>query len=139
MIDKWFPLYMLMLFIVSVALGEFFYLKTEDETWATNTLGWLPLVSLMVFILAFSIGYGPIPWLMMGESTLSNYSFDASFPLEATPQRTASTSSYLYTPLLVQSLSLYLHLLSFHRRAHKRGLSRSISFVTFYKPQGLRW
>uniref|UniRef100_A0A0P4VWY6 Major facilitator superfamily (MFS) profile domain-containing protein n=1 Tax=Scylla olivacea TaxID=85551 RepID=A0A0P4VWY6_SCYOL len=50
-----------------VALGEFFYMKTEDASWATKTLGWLPLVSLMVFIFSFSIGYGPIPWLMMGE------------------------------------------------------------------------
>ncbi|KAG0712649.1 Facilitated trehalose transporter Tret1 [Chionoecetes opilio] len=50
-----------------VALGEFFYLKSEDAVWARDSLGWLPLVSLMVYVLAFSIGYGPIPWLMMGE------------------------------------------------------------------------
>ncbi|ROT83225.1 hypothetical protein C7M84_023587 [Penaeus vannamei] len=49
------------------ALGEFFYEKMEDETWAVETLGWLPLASLIIFIAAFSIGYGPIPWLMMGE------------------------------------------------------------------------
>ncbi|XP_045107890.1 facilitated trehalose transporter Tret1-2 homolog [Portunus trituberculatus] len=50
-----------------VALGEFFYMKMEDESWATKNLGWLPLASLMVFIFAFSIGFGPIPWLMLGE------------------------------------------------------------------------
>lgn len=50
-----------------VALGEFFWWKNEDASWATQHLGWLPLVSLMVFIAAFSIGFGPIPWLMMGE------------------------------------------------------------------------
>lgn len=49
------------------ALGEFFYEKMEDEVWAVETLGWLPLASLIIFIAAFSIGYGPIPWLMMGE------------------------------------------------------------------------
>ncbi|XP_063595968.1 facilitated trehalose transporter Tret1-like [Penaeus indicus] len=49
------------------ALGEFFYVKMEDEAWAVETLGWLPLASLIIFIAAFSIGYGPIPWLMMGE------------------------------------------------------------------------
>lgn len=57
----------LIILALSVALGEFFYMKTEDATWAKNTLGWLPLLSLVMFILAFSIGYGPIPWLMMGE------------------------------------------------------------------------
>ncbi|XP_045615875.1 facilitated trehalose transporter Tret1-2 homolog isoform X2 [Procambarus clarkii] len=50
-----------------VALGEFFYEKMEDKTWAVNKLGWLPLTSLIIFITAFSIGYGPIPWLMIGE------------------------------------------------------------------------
>jgi hypothetical protein len=32
-----------------------------------DKFGWLPLVSLMVFILAFSIGCGPIPWIMNVE------------------------------------------------------------------------
>ncbi|KAK3871686.1 hypothetical protein Pcinc_023188 [Petrolisthes cinctipes] len=50
-----------------VALGEFFYWEKADESWAKNTLGWLPLASLVIFIASFSIGYGPIPWLMMGE------------------------------------------------------------------------
>ncbi len=29
--------------------------------------GWIPLLALMVYVVSFSIGYGPIPWLMMGE------------------------------------------------------------------------
>ncbi|KAG7154095.1 Facilitated trehalose transporter Tret1-2-like 6 [Homarus americanus] len=55
-----------------VALGEFFYEKMEDESWAIKKLSWLPLVSLIIFISAFSIGYGPIPWLMIGELFPSN-------------------------------------------------------------------
>lgn len=27
----------------------------------------LPLASLCLFILAFSVGFGPVPWLMLGE------------------------------------------------------------------------
>lgn len=55
-----------------IAMGVFFYLKEQvttgkvDET-TLDSLGWLPLTSLIVFIAFFSIGYGPIPWLMMGE------------------------------------------------------------------------
>merc|ERR1712243_503750 len=30
-------------------------------------IGWVPLASLSVFVFAFSIGFGPIPWLMMSE------------------------------------------------------------------------
>jgi len=32
-----------------------------------DSIGWLPLVSLMVFIFFFSIGFGPIPWIMNVE------------------------------------------------------------------------
>jgi MFS family permease len=46
-----------------VALGAFFSIATEDR----DSIGWLPLVSLMVFISAFSIGFGPIPWMILGE------------------------------------------------------------------------
>lgn len=29
--------------------------------------GSLPLISLLVFIFTFAIGFGPVPWLLMGE------------------------------------------------------------------------
>ncbi|XP_072402989.1 facilitated trehalose transporter Tret1-2 homolog isoform X1 [Diabrotica undecimpunctata] len=53
--------------IVSLAvLGIYFFLKDVAHT-DLSVLGWLPLVSFMVYVLGFSLGYGPIPWLMMGE------------------------------------------------------------------------
>ncbi|KAG7170313.1 Facilitated trehalose transporter Tret1-like 10 [Homarus americanus] len=50
-----------------VALDIFFYAMQQDEVWAADKLSWLPLTSLIVFVTAFSVGSGPIPWLMMGE------------------------------------------------------------------------
>jgi len=47
-----------------VVLGVFFQLKDNGKA---DGLGWLPLICLMIFMVAFSIGYGPIPWLMLGE------------------------------------------------------------------------
>ncbi|XP_029168640.1 facilitated trehalose transporter Tret1-like isoform X1 [Nylanderia fulva] len=47
------------------ALGGFFYAKSSGVD-VTN-IGWLPLVSLIVYVVGFSLGLGPIPWLMMGE------------------------------------------------------------------------
>ncbi|CAH1985408.1 unnamed protein product [Acanthoscelides obtectus] len=47
-------------------LGTYFYLKIETDI-DTLQFGWLPLVSFMVYVLGFSLGFGPIPWLMMGE------------------------------------------------------------------------
>lgn len=49
-----------------VLLGIFFQLKENDGS-VTESLGWLPLISLILFIVAFSVGYGPIPWMMTGE------------------------------------------------------------------------
>jgi hypothetical protein len=47
-------------------LGTFFYIQQSNPTLA-KTIGFLPLSSLCIFIFAFSIGFGPIPWLMVGE------------------------------------------------------------------------
>ncbi|XP_042873724.1 facilitated trehalose transporter Tret1-like [Penaeus japonicus] len=52
-----------------VSLGVFFYLKDNGDV---SALGWLPITSLIIFIASFSIGYGPIPWLMMGELFSAN-------------------------------------------------------------------
>lgn len=34
-----------------------------DLSWA----GWIPLIAVNTFIIAFSIGFGPLPWLIMAE------------------------------------------------------------------------
>ncbi|XP_060834889.1 facilitated trehalose transporter Tret1-2 homolog isoform X2 [Rhopalosiphum padi] len=47
-------------------LGGFFLIKTHYLELASK-LNWLPLVCIAVYISAFSIGYGPVPWIMMGE------------------------------------------------------------------------
>ena len=52
-----------------LVLGVYFYLKSAGNV---DDLGWLPLVSLMLYIFAFSIGIGPIPWLMMSKSLHDN-------------------------------------------------------------------
>jgi Na+/melibiose symporter-like transporter len=51
--------------LCTLALGIFFYLKDNDND--VSNLGWLPIVSLCVFIVSFSIGFGPAPWIMVGE------------------------------------------------------------------------
>nr|CAD7427427.1 unnamed protein product [Timema monikensis] len=51
--------------ICSAVLGVFFYLKHNGND--VSNIGWLPLVSVCLFIVMFSFGFGPIPWLMVGE------------------------------------------------------------------------
>lgn len=60
-------------------LGVFVYLKeiweellivdesTVAQTTALQELGWIPLACLMSFIIAYSIGFGAVPHLIMGE------------------------------------------------------------------------
>jgi len=75
-----------------VGLGTFFYLDIRKEvkchynnfTITTTTgspcvekdgyseelldnLGWLPLASLIIYKFAFSLGYGPLSWMMNGK------------------------------------------------------------------------
>ncbi|XP_027221001.2 facilitated trehalose transporter Tret1 [Penaeus vannamei] len=52
-----------------VSLGVFFYLKDNGDV---SALGWLPITSLIIYIASFSIGYGPIPWIMMSELFSAN-------------------------------------------------------------------
>jgi hypothetical protein len=48
--------------------GTYFYFKEHSIQDGEGELaGWIPLVALMVYVVSFSIGFGPIPWLMMGE------------------------------------------------------------------------
>ncbi|XP_054731972.1 facilitated trehalose transporter Tret1-2 homolog isoform X1 [Anastrepha obliqua] len=48
------------------AMGIYFYMQSQNPA-SVVSLGWLPVVSLCVFIVLFSLGFGPVPWLMMGE------------------------------------------------------------------------
>ncbi len=48
-----------------IALGAFFYAK--EQKWDVSEVSWVPLVSLSIYISVFSLGFGPIPGIMMGE------------------------------------------------------------------------
>ncbi|CAG4972055.1 unnamed protein product [Parnassius apollo] len=51
------------------AMGAAFYLKFGSESW----LGYLPIISLVVFMLGFSLGFGGLPFLLLGELFPSHY------------------------------------------------------------------
>lgn len=52
--------------------GGFDFARSRDES-VVESYGWLPLVCLMSFIAAFSIGFGPTPWLMVAEMTPARF------------------------------------------------------------------
>ncbi|XP_026285299.1 facilitated trehalose transporter Tret1 isoform X2 [Frankliniella occidentalis] len=49
-------------------LGAFFYARDAGTEWP----GWIPLACLMLYVVGFSVGFGPVPWLMMGEILPAN-------------------------------------------------------------------
>uniref|UniRef100_S4PEN4 Sugar transporter n=1 Tax=Pararge aegeria TaxID=116150 RepID=S4PEN4_9NEOP len=51
--------------ICLIILGTYFKLQEGGANVAA--VGWLPLVCLVLFIVSFSMGFGPIPWMMMAE------------------------------------------------------------------------
>lgn len=48
-----------------IILGAYF--KLQENGANVGSVGWLPLVCLVLFIVSFSLGFGPIPWMMMAE------------------------------------------------------------------------
>lgn len=46
-------------------IGGFFYGKQLN--YDVSYVSFVPLVSVCVFLIFFSIGFGPIPWMLMGE------------------------------------------------------------------------
>lgn len=57
--------------VSTLLLAVYFQLKDANPTQVAN-LGWLPLLAICLFIAMFSIGYGPILWLMIGELFANN-------------------------------------------------------------------
>ncbi|KAF5278490.1 hypothetical protein FQA39_LY05979 [Lamprigera yunnana] len=47
------------------ALGMYFHLKAHNVQFAG--IGIIPLASMVIFIVSFSLGLGPIPWMIMSE------------------------------------------------------------------------
>ncbi|XP_043263388.1 facilitated trehalose transporter Tret1-2 homolog isoform X3 [Colletes gigas] len=53
------------MFLSSFTLGLYFYLVQVHVD--VNSIKWLPLTAVCLFIIMFSLGFGPIPWMMVGE------------------------------------------------------------------------
>ena len=50
----------------NLIMGTFFYLQQYYPDTA-KTINWLPLFALIIYIASFSFGWGPVPWVLLGE------------------------------------------------------------------------
>ncbi|KAH9368047.1 hypothetical protein HPB48_019876 [Haemaphysalis longicornis] len=48
-------------------LGLSFHLKATAGATFTDSFGWLPLAALCSYIIVYSMGLGPLPWVLLGE------------------------------------------------------------------------
>lgn len=55
-----------MLCLCNVAIGLYFYLLEHDPKTAAS-VNWLPTTALCLYMISYSIGLGPIPWVLIGE------------------------------------------------------------------------
>lgn len=62
--------------ICLATLGTYFHLKEQD--FPMEGITWLPLVAVAVFIIMFSLGLGPLPWIVVSEIFASNVKAQAS-------------------------------------------------------------
>jgi len=51
--------------ICTLLIGAFFFLKEHE--YDVSSIGFIPLASMCLFIILFSVGFGPIPWMLIGE------------------------------------------------------------------------
>lgn len=66
-------------FVLQCAMGLYFYLKeVQHAEDVVAQISWLPVVALVIFISTYSVGWGPLPWAMMGEMFASNVKAKAS-------------------------------------------------------------
>ncbi|XP_054005502.1 solute carrier family 2, facilitated glucose transporter member 8-like [Hylaeus anthracinus] len=59
------------------ALGIYFYLHDALHS-DMSSISFLPILSLVIFISTYSVGWGPLPWTVMGEMFASNVKSKAS-------------------------------------------------------------
>lgn len=55
-----------MMALCTLVLGIYFYLQDLDKSNVAN-IGFIPILALVVFIASFSLGFGPAPWILVGE------------------------------------------------------------------------
>lgn len=58
-------------------MGLYFYLKENDPETA-KSISWLPIAALVLFIILYCLGFGPLPWAVLGEMFPSNVKSYAS-------------------------------------------------------------
>lgn len=52
--------------LAHITMGLYFYMDYIKSD-AVDSIGWLPIFSLIFFVTVYSVGFGPLPWAVLGE------------------------------------------------------------------------
>lgn len=58
-------------------MGLYFYMD-HIKSEAVDSIGWLPIFSLIFFVTVYCVGFGPLPWAVLGEMFPANVKSAAS-------------------------------------------------------------
>lgn len=64
--------------VFQATLGFYFFFKEVEKSPNISNLGWLPITSLVLFMSLYCLGWGPLPWAIMGEMFSSEVKSKAS-------------------------------------------------------------
>nr|XP_037279645.1 solute carrier family 2, facilitated glucose transporter member 8-like [Rhipicephalus microplus] len=76
-------------------LGLSFHIKAAAGDKFVEAYGWLPLTSLCAFFVGYSVGLGPLPWVLLGEM----------IPLKAKGFATGTCTATLFAEAFVLTIS----------------------------------
>ncbi|KAJ8977238.1 hypothetical protein NQ317_003813 [Molorchus minor] len=62
--------------VSELPLGVYVYLNDHDHD--VSSISFLPILCLIVYIITYNVGFGPLPWTIMGELFPSNVKSSAS-------------------------------------------------------------
>ncbi|XP_070505112.1 facilitated trehalose transporter Tret1 [Chironomus tepperi] len=52
---------------IALALLGMFFLLDHNKSPIAESIKWLPIVSLIAFVFVYCVGFGPLPWAVLGE------------------------------------------------------------------------
>ncbi|XP_056641900.1 facilitated trehalose transporter Tret1-2 homolog [Diorhabda sublineata] len=81
LVDRWGRKLLLLVSAVGMAVSEIIlgaYCVLKDNKYDVSNISFLPIVCLVTYILMYNCGYGPLPWVIMGEIFPPNIKSSAS-------------------------------------------------------------
>ncbi|KAF2344909.1 Major facilitator sugar transporter-like [Trinorchestia longiramus] len=88
--------------ITHTLLGTYFYILQTQESVAHAYLAWLPLSCILVYSFMFSVGFGTIPFILIGELLPPAIKEQASALAMAVHWTTAFVTVFAFDPLQVR-------------------------------------